>query len=125
VPLEAILPRVLEAHVGGPVLSMANQRHAHEHRVLARHAFPKDRVLGAGAIDTSTNYVEHPELVAERIEQTAAAIGDPHRVLAGTDYGFATAAGFGEVAEEVVWEKLRALGAGADLAAAALIVNPG
>jgi 5-methyltetrahydropteroyltriglutamate--homocysteine methyltransferase len=116
VALEEILPRLLEAKVGGLVLAMANPRHAHEHRVLARHAFPKDWLLVAGAIDTTTNYVEHPELVAERIEQAAAAIGDPRRVLAGTDCGFATAAGLGEVAEEVAWEKLRALRAGAELA---------
>jgi 5-methyltetrahydropteroyltriglutamate--homocysteine methyltransferase len=120
VPLEEILPRVLDAQVGGLVLSMANPRHAHEHRVLARHAWPKDWLLVAGAIDTTTNYVEHPELVAERIEQAAAAIGDPHRVLAGTDCGFATAAGLGEVADEVVWEKLRALRAGAELASTRL-----
>ena len=116
VALEEILPRVLEARVGGLVLSMANPRHAHEHRVLARHAWPKDWLLVAGVIDTTTNYVEHPEVVAERLEQAAAAIGDPRRVLAGTDCGFGTAAGLGEVAEEVVWEKLRALREGADLA---------
>jgi 5-methyltetrahydropteroyltriglutamate--homocysteine methyltransferase len=116
VALEEILPRLLEAKVGGLVLAMANPRHAHEHRVLARHAFPKDWLLVAGVIDTTTNYVEHPELVAERIEQAAAAIGDPRRVLAGTDCGFATAAGLGEVAEEVAFEKLRALRAGAELA---------
>jgi 5-methyltetrahydropteroyltriglutamate--homocysteine methyltransferase len=121
VPLEEILPRVLDAQVGGLVLSMANPRHAHEHRVLARHAWPKDWLLVAGAIDTTTNYVEHPELVAERIEQAAAAIGDPHRVLAGTDCGFATAAGLGEVADEVIWEKLRALRAGAELATRRLL----
>jgi 5-methyltetrahydropteroyltriglutamate--homocysteine methyltransferase len=116
VALEEILPRVLEAPVGGLVLSMANPRHAHEHRVLARHAFPKAWTLVAGVIDTTTNYVEHPELVAERIEHAAAAIGDPQRVLAGTDCGFATAAGLGEVADEVAWEKLRALRAGSELA---------
>jgi len=65
--------------------------------------------------------VEHPEVVAERIEQVASAIGDPRRVLAGTDCGFGTAAGLGEVAEEVVWEKLRALRAGADLATRRLL----
>jgi 5-methyltetrahydropteroyltriglutamate--homocysteine methyltransferase len=121
VALEEILPRLLEAQVGGLVLAMANPRHAHEHRVLARHAFPKHWLLVAGAIDTTTNYVEHPELVAERIEQAAAAIGDPRRVLAGTDCGFATAAGLGEVAEQVVWEKLRALRAGAELASRRLL----
>jgi 5-methyltetrahydropteroyltriglutamate--homocysteine methyltransferase len=121
VALEEILPRLLEARVGGLVLSMANPRHAHEHRVLARHAFPKDWRLIVGAIDTTTNYVEHPELVAERIEQAAAAIGDPRRVLAGTDCGFGTAAGLGEVAEEVVYEKLRSLRAGAELATKRLL----
>ena len=72
-------------------------------------------------IDTTTNYVEHPEVVAERIELAARAIGDPHRVLAGTDCGFDTAAGMGQVADDVVWEKLRALRAGADLAAQRLL----
>jgi 5-methyltetrahydropteroyltriglutamate--homocysteine methyltransferase len=121
VALEEILPRVLEARVGGLVLAMANPRHAHEHRVLARHAWPEDWRLVAGVIDTTTNYVEHPEVVAERIEQAAEAVGDPRRVLAGTDCGFGTAAGLGEVAEEVVWEKLRALRAGAELATKRLL----
>jgi len=72
-------------------------------------------------IDTTTNYVEHPEVVADRIELAARAIGDPHRVLAGTDCGFDTAAGMGQVAADVVWEKLRALRAGADLATQRLL----
>jgi 5-methyltetrahydropteroyltriglutamate--homocysteine methyltransferase len=120
VPLEAILPHLVHANVGGLVLSMANPRHAHEHRVLARHGLPDGMVLVAGVIDTTTNYVEHPEVVAERIERAAAAVGDPHRVLAGTDCGFDTAAGRNLVAHEIVWEKLRSLRAGADLASARL-----
>jgi len=71
-------------------------------------------------IDPTTNYVEHPEVVADRIELAVRAVGDPHRVIAGTDCGFDTAAGLGSVAEEVVWEKLKALRAGADLASARL-----
>jgi 5-methyltetrahydropteroyltriglutamate--homocysteine methyltransferase len=67
-------------------------------------------------IDTTTNYVEHPEVVADRIEAVARAIGDPTRVLAGTDCGFDTSTGVGVVAEEVVWEKLRSLRAGAEIA---------
>ena len=67
-------------------------------------------------IDTTTNYVEHPEVVAERLERAARAVGDPQRVLAGTDCGFGTAAGLGEVAEEIVWEKLAAMRDGARLA---------
>ena len=116
VGLEEILPRLYEARVGALVLSMANPRHAHEHRCFGAHPLPADFLLVAGVIDTTTNYVEHPVLVADRIEQAARAVGDPERVLAGTDCGFATAAGLGEVAEEVVWEKLRALRAGADIA---------
>ena len=121
VPLEEILPRLYRARVGALVLSMANPRHAHEHRVLARHPLPAGMLLVAGVVDTTTNYVEHPEVVADRLERAAEAVGDPRRVLAGTDCGFATAAGLGEVAEEVVWEKLRALRAGADLATRRLL----
>ena len=116
VPLGDLLPHLYEAHVGGLVLSMANPRHAHEYRNLAEHPLPSTWTLIAGVIDTTTNYVEHPEVVADRIELVARAVGDPHRVLAGTDCGFDTSAGVGQVAEEVVWEKLRALHAGAELA---------
>jgi len=116
VPLEAVLPHLYRARVGALVLSMANPRHAHEHRRLAQHPLPSGMLLVAGVIDTTTNYVEHPEVVADRIELAVQAIGDPQRVLAGTDCGFDTSAGLGEVAEEVVWEKLRALRAGADMA---------
>jgi 5-methyltetrahydropteroyltriglutamate--homocysteine methyltransferase len=73
-------------------------------------------VLVTGVIDTTSNYVEHEEVVAERIERVAAAVGDPRRVIAATDCGFDTSAGIGDVAPSVVWEKLRALRAGADLA---------
>jgi len=116
VALEELLPILYGARAGALVLSMANPRHAHEHRVLARHPLPESWLLVAGVIDTTTNYVEHPEVVADRIELAARAVGDPRRVIAGTDCGFATSAGFGEVAEEVVWRKLRALREGADLA---------
>ena len=120
VPLEDLLPRLYPARVGGLVLSMANPRHAHEHRVVARLGLPRDWLLIAGVIDTTTNYVEHPEVVAERLELAARAVGDPRRILAGTDCGFDTSTGCGCVAEEVVWEKLRSLRAGADLASARL-----
>jgi 5-methyltetrahydropteroyltriglutamate--homocysteine methyltransferase len=116
VPLEVLLPHLYRARVGALVLSMANPRHAHEHRSLARQPLPAGWLLVAGVIDTTTNYVEHPEVVAERLERAVAAVGDPRRVLAGTDCGFDTAAGLGTVAEEVVWAKLRALRDGAELA---------
>jgi len=121
VALDDVLRRLYRAHVGALVLSMANPRHAHEHKCFMRHPLPDEMLLIAGVIDTTTNYVEHPEVVAERIERAAHAVGDPHRILAGTDCGFDTSAGLGEVATEVVWEKLRALRAGADIASERLL----
>ena len=120
VPFDELAARLYRAHAGALVLSMANPRHAHEHRTLAKYPLPEDWNLVAGVIDTTTNYVEHPEVVADRIETAAKAVGDPRRVLAGTDCGFDTSTGFGVVAEEIVWEKLRALSAGAALASARL-----
>lgn len=117
VALEEILPRLYDVQVGALMLALGNPRHAHEHRVLARHPLPAGTALVAGVIDTTTNYVEHPEVVADRLERVAVAVGDPTRIQAGTDCGFDTSAGLGEVAEEVVWEKFRALRAGADIAA--------
>jgi 5-methyltetrahydropteroyltriglutamate--homocysteine methyltransferase len=120
VPLDDILPRLYHAQVGALVLSMANPRHAHEYRCFERHPLPEDMLLVAGVIDTTTNYVEHLEVVADRLERVADVVGDPRRVIAGTDCGFDTSAGIGDIAPSVVWEKLRALRAGADLATARL-----
>jgi 5-methyltetrahydropteroyltriglutamate--homocysteine methyltransferase len=116
VPLEAIIERIYECRVGALVLSMGNARHEHEYRVLARHPLPARMALVAGVIDTTNNYVEHPEVVADRIERVAEAVGNPRRITAGTDCGFDTSAGIGDVAPSVVWEKLATLRAGADLA---------
>jgi 5-methyltetrahydropteroyltriglutamate--homocysteine methyltransferase len=116
VPLDAILPLLYRAHVGALVLPLANPRHEHEWRCFQRQPLPESMLLVAGVIDTTTNFVEHPEVVADRIERVASAVGDPVRVLAGADCGFDTAAGLVSVAEEVVWEKLSSLRAGAELA---------
>jgi 5-methyltetrahydropteroyltriglutamate--homocysteine methyltransferase len=116
VPLAEILPIIRQANVGGFVFPFANTRHAHEYHCFKGGVLGDDQVLVAGVIDTLTNFVEHPEVVAERIERVAAAVGDPRRVLAGTDCGFDTSAGMGRVAEDVVWAKLRALADGARLA---------
>ncbi len=116
VPLEDVLPALQQANVGGFVLPFANPRHAHEFRCFAKHPLKDDQVLVAGVIDSLTNFVEHPEVVADRIERVAAVVGDPSRVLAGTDCGFDTSAGWGRVAEDVVWAKLSSLRDGARLA---------
>jgi 5-methyltetrahydropteroyltriglutamate--homocysteine methyltransferase len=121
VALATLLPSLVRARVGALMLSMANPRHAHEYRLLRPEAIPDDMLIIAGVIDTTTHYVEHVEVVAERIERVVAAIGDPTRVIAGTDCGFDTAAGFRDVAEEVAWAKLRALSEGARIASARLL----
>jgi 5-methyltetrahydropteroyltriglutamate--homocysteine methyltransferase len=120
VALADILPVLYQANVGALVLSMANPRHAHEVHCLARQPLPEGRLLVAGAIDTTSNIVEHPEVVADRLVRVSEAVGDPRRIIAGTDCGFDTSAGIGDIAPSVVWAKLRALRAGADLATARL-----
>jgi 5-methyltetrahydropteroyltriglutamate--homocysteine methyltransferase len=116
VPLEDILPILQQAHVGGFVLPFANPRHQHEYKVLAKHRLADDQIIAAGVIDDLTNFVEHPEVVAERLERVAQAVGDPRRVMAATDCGFDTSAGMGRVPEDVVWAKLRAMADGARIA---------
>lgn len=116
VPLEDVLPVVRQAKVGGFVLPFANPRHAHEFRAFRRMRLEDDQILVSGVIDPLTNIVEHPEVVSDRIERVVAVVGDRSRVLAGTDCGFDTSAGWGRVAEDVVWAKLRSLRDGARLA---------
>ena len=112
----SILPTLLKARVGGFVLPFGNARHGHEPRLFEKHRLADDQILVAGVIDTLVNVVEHPEYIAERLERVAQVIGDPKRVLAGTDCGFDTAAGSGRIAEDVVWGKLASLRDGAKLA---------
>lgn len=116
VALADIWPEIAKARVGGHVLSLANPRHEHEVALFRSGILPKGATLVAGVIDTTSNYVEHPEVVAQRIERAVSAVGDPRRVLAGTDCGFETSAGFVTIPEEVVWAKLRSLHDGAKLA---------
>ncbi|MCC6777292.1 MAG: cobalamin-independent methionine synthase II family protein [Hyphomicrobiales bacterium] len=116
VPLDDILPLIQQAKVGGFVLPFAGPRHAHEFRCFQHHPLRDDQILVAGVIDPLTNIIEHPEVVADRIERVVAVVGDRSRVLAGTDCGFATSAGWGRVADDVVWAKLRTLRDGAMLA---------
>jgi 5-methyltetrahydropteroyltriglutamate--homocysteine methyltransferase len=120
VPLEVILPAVQRANVGALYLPFAGPRHAHEYRCFEKFSLKADQILVAGMIDPLTNIVEHPEVVSDRIERVAAVIGDPSKVLAATDCGFDTSAGWGRVAPDVVWAKLRSLRDGARIASARL-----
>ena len=120
VPLDEIIDSIYRARVGALVISMANARHEHEYKCFARNPLPNGMRLVAGVIDTTNNYVEHPEVVADRLERVATAVGDPPRIFAGTDCGFDTSAGLGDVAPSLVWEKLRAMRDGADLATSRL-----
>jgi 5-methyltetrahydropteroyltriglutamate--homocysteine methyltransferase len=122
VPLEDIWPEVSQMNVGAIMLSMANPRHAHEYRLFAEPGFLGDRLLIAGVIETTTNYIEHPQVVADRIERIAVAVGDPRRIIAGTDCGFETAAGSKMVVPEIAWAKLKVLCEGAAIASQRLFV---
>ena len=118
-PMSQVLPIALRAQVGALLFEAANPRHAHEWRVFAETALPDDLLLIPGVIDSTTNFVEHPELVAERICRFADIVGR-ERVLAGTDCGFSTFAGFGAVDPDIVYAKLGSLAEGATLASARL-----
>ena len=117
VDLEDVIPAFYEANVGGLVVEGANPRHQHEHRTFAEHPLPEGWRLIPGVIDVKTNVVEHPEVVAERIERFADAVGDPTRIVAGADCGFETVVeGANAVHPDIAWKKLEALVAGAELA---------
>lgn len=116
VPLEVVLPILYEANVGGLSIEFANPRHQHEYAAFKRHPAPQQLILLPGVVDSTSNFVEHPEVVARRIEEAVAAVGDRERVIASTDCGFGTFAGFEWVAADVVWAKLKACREGADIA---------
>ncbi len=115
VPLADILDVVLTARVGGISFEASNPRHAHEWRVFERVKLPADTVIIPGVLDSTTNFIEHPELVAERIARYARLVGREN-VLAGTDCGFGTWVGQAAVDPDIVWAKLRSMAEGARLA---------
>jgi 5-methyltetrahydropteroyltriglutamate--homocysteine methyltransferase len=114
-PLELLLPVVLKARAQGLLIEGANPRHAHEWSVFASQRLPDDKIVIPGVLSTTTNYIEHPLLVAERVCRYADQVGR-ERVMAGTDCGFGTFAGFGPVDPDVAWLKLRSLVEGAQIA---------
>ena len=115
IPMERLLPIVLKAKPQGLLFEAANPRHAHEWVVFKEASIPDDKILIPGVLSSTTNYVEHPMLVAERIEHFADIVGRD-RVIAGTDCGFGTFAGFGPVEPDIAYMKLRSLVEGAQIA---------
>ena len=120
IALEKILPALYGAKVGALSIEFSNPRHAHEYGALKRVPFPQDMILIPGVVETTSNFVEHPEVVARRIEEAVAAVGDRERVIASSDCGFGTFTRREWVIEPVVWLKLKAIRDGADIASARL-----
>ena len=119
VPLTDIIDLVYAARPAGISIEGANPRHEHEWEIFADKPLPDDKVIVPGVIDSTTNYIEHPRLVAQRIERFASLVGR-ERVIASTDCGFATFAHHPSVDPEIAWAKLGALVEGASLATEAL-----
>ena len=120
VPLADIFPIIREARVGAFSIEFANPRHQHEYAALKECPVPPDTLLIPGVIDSTVNYIEHPQVICNRILEAVDAAGDKERVIAGADCGFGTFAGWEMVAESVVWKKFESLAAGARLASARL-----
>ena len=116
VALDEIQPLLYEAHVGALVISMANARHAHEVRCFERRPLPDHMASSPASSTRPATTSSTPRWWPTASPVSWRSVGDPHRVIAGTDCGFDTSAGIGDVAPSLVWEKLRALRAGADLA---------
>jgi 5-methyltetrahydropteroyltriglutamate--homocysteine methyltransferase len=117
VEMETILPTLMRARPAGLLFETANPRHQHDWEAFAgqRDAIPDDKILIPGVIDSTTNFIEHPRVVANRIGQFVDLFG-ASRVIAGTDCGFSTFAGFGAVDPDIVWAKLASLAEGAAIA---------
>jgi 5-methyltetrahydropteroyltriglutamate--homocysteine methyltransferase len=115
IPFAKVAPILVKAKPQALVVEAANPRHAHEWTIWREIRLPDDKILIPGVIDTSTNYVEHPELVAERICRFADIVGR-ERVIAGTDCGFGTFAGYGKLDPDISFKKLAAMAEGAAIA---------
>ena len=119
--MDKVLPVLMSVRARYVLFEASNPRHGHEWTVFRdrRSEIPDDRVLVPGVVDTTTNFVEHPELVAHRIESFVSIVG-ADRVIAGSDCGFGTFAGFGAVDPDIAYEKLRSISEGARIAASVL-----
>ena len=109
----------LKANIKTYLIESSNPRHSHEWRVFENLKVPKDKVIAPGVIDSTTNFIEHPEVVKDRLIQYSKVI-EKDQLMAGTDCGFSTFAGFGIIDEKIVYKKLESLVAGAELASKAI-----
>ena len=116
VPVDELLPILYRANVGALSIPLGNPRHEHETVAFKQHPLPEGMLLLPGVIDVTTNYLEHPQVVANRICAAVDAVGDRERVIAGTDCGFGTFASYEFVAPDVAWAKLGSLTEGAAIA---------
>ena len=115
ISLNKIMPIVLKANIETILIESSNPRHSHEWKIFEDIKLPNDKIIAPGVIDSTTNFVEHPELVAERICRFANIVGR-ERVIAGTDCGFSTFACFGTVDADITYAKLESLTKGAEIA---------
>ena len=115
VPVADLLPLLYEAKVGALSIPLGNPRHSHESNAFRDNPLPDGMLLVPGVIDVTTNYLEHPEVVAMRIQNAVDAVGDPTRVIAGIDCGLGTFASYEFIATDVGWAKMKALRDGADI----------
>jgi len=114
-PLSTVIPVALRAKPQGLLFESSNPRHAHEWEDLSSIAIPDDKILIPGVVDTTTNFVEHPRLIAQRILNVARVVGR-ERVMAGTDCGFSTFAGYPGIDTDIVYAKFQAMREGAEIA---------
>ena len=115
IPLVKILPLILKTNVKYILIESSNPRHAHEWKVFEEIKLPKNKIVVPGVIDSTSNFVEHPEVVADRLKQFSKVV-PKEQIIAGADCGFSTFAGFGKVDEQIVYAKLKSLVDGARLA---------
>jgi 5-methyltetrahydropteroyltriglutamate--homocysteine methyltransferase len=116
IPMEKMFKTLMSTNVKYLLFETSNPRHAHEWKVFRekKHSIPEDKILIPGVVDTTTNFVEHPKLVAERVQRFVEIVGR-ERVIAGSDCGFGTFAGFGAVDPDIAYAKLKSLSEGASL----------
>ena len=115
IPLEKILPIILKANVKYLLIESSNPRHAHEWKVFENIKLPSEKIVVPGVIDSTSNFVEHPDLVSDRLIQFSKVVSK-EQIMAGTDCGFSTFAGFGKVDEKICYEKLKSLVVGTKIA---------